>query len=75
MDRRSILRTGLDLGYAIISNDGSPRSALHGLSVEDLDRTTCSRVDLVVHHVLQPLVVGGPEEDLRGQFAAREPVI
>lgn len=32
-------------------------------------------MDLVVHHVLQALVVCGPEEDLRGNLTAGETVV
>jgi len=39
-----------------------PRTPFHGLSVEHLRRAARSRVDLVVHHVLEPLVVSRPEE-------------
>lgn len=53
----------------------SPRSALHRLSVEDLDRTSCPRVDLIVHHVFEALVVSGAEEDLRSQLTTCETVI
>lgn len=52
-----------------------PRSSLHGLPVEDLDRPAGPGVDLVVHHVLEALVVRGPDEDLGGELAAREAVI
>ena len=66
-----------------------PCPSLHGLSHQDLHRTTrpksqelnCPRcvgvvfvspgVDLVVHHVLEPLVVGGTEEDLRVHLSPR----
>lgn len=53
----------------------SPRAALHGLPVEDLDGASGPGVDLVVHHVLQTLVVGWTDEDLRRQLPARETVI
>ena len=32
-------------------------------------------MDLVVHHVLEALVVRGPDEDLGGQLAAGEAVV
>ena len=53
----------------------SPGPALHGLPVEDLERPAGPRVDLVIHHVLQALVVGRPQEHLGVQLAAREPVV
>ena len=52
-----------------------PGAALHGLAVEDLDRASGAGVDLVVHHVLEPLVVGGAEEYLSIQLAARVSVV
>ena len=51
------------------------RTTLHGLSVEDLNGTSSSRVDLVVDHVLETLVVGWSEEHLRVDLAACEPVV
>lgn len=53
----------------------SPGSSLHWLPVEDLDRTTGPRVDLVVHHVFQTLVIGRTDEDLRRQLPPREAII
>ena len=46
------------------------RSALHGLPVEDLDGAASPTVNFVVHHVLQALVVGWPQENLRIDFPA-----
>ena len=40
------------------------RSSLHRLPVEDLDGTAGTRVNLVVDHVLESLVVSGTKEDL-----------
>ena len=51
------------------------RSALHGLSVEDLDGSARPRVYLVVDHVLEALIVGRSEEDLRVELAAGEAVV
>ena len=45
-------------------------STLHGLPGQYLDRPPAPRVDLIVHHVLQALVVGGVQEDLGLQLAA-----
>ena len=42
-----------------------PGAAFHRLSVENLDRTSSARVNLVVNHVLQPLVVRRTDEYLR----------
>lgn len=53
----------------------SPRAALHGLAVQDLDRASGPGVDLVVYHVLKPLVVGGAHKYLRRQLPARETVV
>ena len=52
-----------------------PGTPLHGLPGEDLYRSPRSRVDLVVHHVLEPLVVGGAKEHLGVQLAARVPIV
>lgn len=46
-----------------------PGTAFHGLSVEDLERATRPRVDLVVYHVLESLVVCGPDEHLTVHLA------
>jgi len=51
------------------------RAALHRLSRQDLDRTAAPGVNLVVHHVLQPLVVRRAEEDLRLQLPPRVPIV
>lgn len=53
----------------------SPGAALHGLPVEDLDRAPGPGVDLIIHHVLQALVVGGTDEDLRRQLPPSEAVV
>lgn len=53
----------------------SPGSPLHWLPVEDLDRAAGSRVDLIVHHVLQTLIIRWTDEDLRGQLPTGEPVV
>ena len=53
----------------------SPGPALHGLAVQDLDRAPGPGVDLIVHHVLQALVVGRPDEDLRRQLPPGEAVV
>lgn len=41
-----------------------PGPTLHWLPREHCYRPTCPRVDLVINHVLQALVVGGIQEDL-----------
>lgn len=41
---------------------------LCGLPGEDLHRPAPSRVDLIIHHVLQPLVVRGAKENHGSQF-------
>mmetsp|Transcript_28574 Transcript_28574/g.54587 ORF Transcript_28574/g.54587 Transcript_28574/m.54587 type:complete len:354 (-) Transcript_28574:2764-3825(-) len=52
------------------------RAALHGLPSENLHGPARARVDLVVHHVLEPLVVGGPQENLASlEHAAGVPVV
>lgn len=53
----------------------SPRTALHGLAVQDLDRAPGPGVNLVIHHVLEPLVVSGTHKDLRCQLPARKAII
>ena len=52
-----------------------PGSALHGLSHQNLNGASGSRVNFVVHHVLEALVVGGAQEDLRLQFASRVTIV
>lgn len=51
------------------------RPTLHGLPDEDLKGASGPRVDLVVHHVLQSLVVSGPQEDLGVDLPAGVAVI
>lgn len=51
-----------------------PGSALHGLSVEDLHRASCARVNFVVHHVLQTLVVSRAQEHLCVHLSTSMPV-
>lgn len=46
-----------------------PGPTLHGLAHQNLHGASGSRVNLVVHHMLEALVVGGAQEDLRLQFA------
>lgn len=50
-------------------------TSFHRLAVQDLDRTTGTTVDLVVDHVLEPLVIGGPDKYLRIQLASGEAVV
>lgn len=50
-------------------------TTFHGLADEDLDRTSGSRVDLVVHHVLETLVVGRAEKDLSAELATSVAVV
>ena len=45
------------------------RSTFHRLSVENLNGAPSSTVYFVVHHMLQSLVIGRPQEDLRVNFA------
>ena len=50
-------------------------AALNRLPRQDLHRTPAPRVDFVVHHVLEALVVGRSQEDLRLQLPPRVPVV
>lgn len=52
-----------------------PGSALHGLTHQYLYRASRSRVNFVVHHMLEALVVGGTQEDLRLQLAPRVTIV
>ena len=52
-----------------------PRPTLHRLAGQDLHRAAAARVDLIVHHVLKPLVVRGPEEDLSLELSSRVAVV
>lgn len=72
--RRGVRSAGAGLTWGR-GQCGLPRTALHGLAVEDLDGAPGPGVDLVVHHVLQPLVVGGADEDLRRQLPPGEAVV
>lgn len=45
------------------------------MAVQDLDRASGPGVDLVIYHMLKPLVVGGAHKDLGRQLPARETVI
>mmetsp|Transcript_16479 Transcript_16479/g.64296 ORF Transcript_16479/g.64296 Transcript_16479/m.64296 type:complete len:1268 (+) Transcript_16479:614-4417(+) len=51
------------------------RPALHGLAREVLQGAARARVDLVVHHVLEALIVGGPDEEVRLQLPAGVAVV
>ena len=51
------------------------RATLSRLPSKDLSGPSSSGVDLVLHHVLEPLVVGRPEEDLDLHLLAVEAVI
>ena len=55
--------------------EDTPRAALHRLPVQVLQRAARAAVYLVLHQVLQALVVRRPEEHLRVQLAASEPVV
>ena len=52
-----------------------PGPPLHRLPGQYLHWSPCSGVYLVVDHVLEPLVVGGANEDLRVQLTPCEPVV
>lgn len=49
--------------------------SLHRLADQNLDGTTSSRMDLVVHHMLETLIVGRTEEDLGVDFASSVSVV
>ncbi len=49
----------------------SPRASLHGLTGEDLYGTSCSGVNLIVHHVLEALVISRPKEHLSSRYMYR----
>eukprot|EP00042_Codosiga_hollandica_P059448 m.916303 g.916303 ORF g.916303 m.916303 type:complete len:306 (-) comp60162_c0_seq1:2712-3629(-) len=51
------------------------RTTLHRLTGKDLHRSARARVDLVVHHVLESLVVRGSEVNLCIELAAGEAVV
>lgn len=53
----------------------SPGSALHGLTHQYLNGSSCTRVYLVVHHVLETLVVRGPDEHLSVDLASGVTVV
>ena len=52
-----------------------PRSALHRLSIKNLNWTPSTRMNLVIHHVLQTLVVGWANEDLRNQLPSSMAIV
>ena len=51
------------------------RAALHRLTSQDLHRPAPARVNLIVYHVLQALVIRRTDEDLRVQHAPRVTVV
>lgn len=51
------------------------RTTLHGLPGQDLHGPTGTAVYLVIHHVLEALVIGRPDEDLRLELAPRVAVV
>lgn len=55
--------------------DNLPRPTLHRLPVEDLHRSTGPRVDFIVDHMLQALVVSRSDKDLCRHFATSEAVV
>ena len=61
------------------NNDNSavllPGSALHGLSVKNLNRSPSTRMNLVIHHMLQTLVISGANENLWCDFSASESIV
>jgi hypothetical protein len=50
-------------------------TTLYWLARQDLQRSTSARVDLVIHHVLQTLVVRGTNENQRLELAAGEAIV
>mmetsp|Transcript_4552 Transcript_4552/g.10203 ORF Transcript_4552/g.10203 Transcript_4552/m.10203 type:complete len:253 (-) Transcript_4552:85-843(-) len=52
-----------------------PRTSFHRLARQNLVRSTSTRVNLIVHHVAQPLVIRWPEEDLSLHHPSRVAVI
>lgn len=52
-----------------------PGSTLHRLAGEHCNRATSPGVDLVIHHVLQSLVVGGIQKDLGFQLTSGVTVV
>lgn len=56
------------------NQDKVPGASLHGLPCENLNWPSRSRMDLVVNHVLQSLVVGGAKEHLCVQLASSEAI-
>ena len=61
--------------HVYVATPHLPRTSLHRLPGEDLDRSPGSRVDLVIHHVLQSLIVGGAKEDLCVQLATSKAIV
>ncbi len=52
-----------------------PGSSLHGLSVEDLHGSTSSRMNLVIHHMLETLVVCGAQKHLCIHLTTRMTIV
>lgn len=52
-----------------------PGTPLHRLSHQNLQGATRPRMDLIVHHVLQALIVRGAQEDLRVNFPPCMPIV
>ena len=53
-----------------VKPEAIPGTTFHRLSVQDLYRAASSRVDLVINHVLQALIVSWADEYLCRQLAA-----
>jgi len=51
------------------------RTTLHRLPRQDLHWSTCPSMDLIINHVLETLVVGGPDEDLSLELPTRVPIV
>lgn len=50
-------------------------STLHRLSRQDLHRASASRMDLVIHHMLETLVIGRIQEDLSFELPSCMPIV
>ena len=52
-----------------------PRTTLHRLPNQNLNRTTSSAMNLVVHHMLQPLIISWTQENLRVHLASSMSIV
>ena len=71
----NIINISTSLQGLNVTTKNLPRSTFHWLSCENLHRASSSGVNLIVHHVLEPLIVGWSKEHLRVQLTSSESIV